>query len=449
MARRWCTIVLAAWLLAPCGEVAAQEADEASDGTLRGELKRFLYDETFATVNTRSYYFDRQNPTPPTNVALVTGGWIGLQTGWFYDTLQLGAVGYTSQPVWAPNNQYQTSNGTRLLQPGGYGFFVLGQAYASARWQGQTFTAYRQLIDELEVNPRDNREVPQTFEAYALRGTLGKVNYFAGYVAAIKLRDGNAFVNMAEAAGQPNFNAGMGLVSARYQSPDGLLLRTSTYYVPNILWSSYGDASGTIAISEAFRLRMAGQFGVQGSNGQNLLTATTERSPTGDVMLTPGTPYSTFWGGARVDALWGPFILTGAYTQVGSAAAWRSPYGVYIGFNKMQVRDFDRAGERAWRIGAGYDLGFVGLPGLNFIASATYGANAVNPATGDLLPENWEYDLELRFSGERLLQPDWLKPLQLRLRLAYVDSYLNNTLSSLTEYRVVLNYEVSWKGPRR
>ena len=67
MARRWCTIVLAAWLLAPCGEVAAQEADEASDGTLRGELKRFLYDETFATVNTRSYYFDRQNPTPPTN----------------------------------------------------------------------------------------------------------------------------------------------------------------------------------------------------------------------------------------------------------------------------------------------------------------------------------------------------------------------------------------------
>jgi hypothetical protein len=435
--------------MARCGDVAAQEAGEAFDGSLRGELKRFLYDETFATVHSRSYYFDRLNPTPPNNVALVTGGWIGLQTGWLYDSLQLGAIGYTSQPVWSPNDQWNTSNGTRLLLPDGYGYFVLGQAYASARWKEQTFTAYRQSIEELEVNPRDNREIPQTFEAYALRGVLGKVNYFAGYVAAMKPRDGNAFINMAEAAGQPNFNAGMGLFSARYQSPDGLLLRASTYYVPNILWSTYGDAGHTIAISDAFRLRLAGQFAVQGSNGLNLLTAGTEQSPSGAVTLTPGTPYSTFWAGARVDALWGPFIITGAYTQVGSAAAWRSPYGVYIGFNKMQVRDFDRAGERAWRIGAGYDLGFVGLRGVNFIASATYGANAVDATTGTLLPENWEYDLELRFSGERLVEPEWLKPLSIRLRLAYVDSYLDNTVSSLTEYRAILNYEVSWKGPRR
>lgn len=444
-------IALAASLWARCGEGAAQEPGDSAlaDGTLRGELKRFLYDETFATINTRSYYFDRQNPAPPNNVALVTGGWIGLQTGWFYDVLQLGAVGYTSQPVWAPNDQWNTSNGTRLLRPGGYGFFTLGQAYAAVRWQEQTFTAYRQWIDELEVNPRDNRQVPQTFEAYALRGVLGDFTYFAGYVAAIKLRDASGFINMAEAAGQPHVNAGMGLVSARYQSPDGLLVRASTYYVPNILWSSYADAVRMVEISDDFRLRLGAQFGVQGSNGLHLLTATAERTPSGAVVLTPGTPHSTFWGGARIDAFWGPFALTAAYTQVGSAAAWRAPYGVYIGFNKMQVRDFDRAGERAWRIGAGYDFAFLGLPGLNFIASATYGADAVNQTTRRLLPEVWEYDLEVRLGGERLFQADWLKPLQLRLRLAYVDSYLDNTVSSLTEYRAVLNYEVSWTGPRR
>ena len=167
------------------------------------------------------------------------------------------------------------------------------------------------------------------------------------------------------------------------------------------------------------------------------------------MVLTPGTPFSTFWAGARVDAMWGPFTFTGAYTQIGSAARWRSPYGVFIGFNKMQVRDFDRAGERTWRIGAAYNLGFVGLPGLTFLASAAYGENAVNATTGALLPEDWEYDLELRFSGDRLVMPDWLKPLHLRARVAYVNSYLDNTVSSLTEYRVVLNYEVTWKGPRR
>ena len=190
----------------------------AAGQTLRDELGRFLHDEASATLHSRSYYFDRQNAQPPNNVALVTGGWVGLQTGWLYDTLQLGAVGYTSQPVWAPQGSVDTSNSTSLLRPGGYGFFILGQAYASVRWMGQTFTGFRQYIDELEVNPRDDREIPQTFEAYALRGALGDVRYFAGYVAAIKLRDGNAFINMSEAAGQPNFNAGMGLFSIKYST---------------------------------------------------------------------------------------------------------------------------------------------------------------------------------------------------------------------------------------
>ena len=44
--------------------------------------------------------------------------------------------------------------------------------------------------------------------------------------------------------------------------------------------------------------------------------------------------------------------------------------------------------------------------------------------------------------------PDWLKPFNLRNRVAFVDQYLNNTVTSYTEYRVQLNYELTWKGPR-
>jgi hypothetical protein len=36
----------------------------------------------------------------------------------------------------------------------------------------RSFTAYRQHLDELEVNPQDDRMIPDLFEAYALRGTL-------------------------------------------------------------------------------------------------------------------------------------------------------------------------------------------------------------------------------------------------------------------------------------
>jgi len=231
---------LAGWGLV--GLLAVAALGPAQAGDLREELQRFLHDETLAVVHLRSMYLDRTNPpNMHNNAAWAGGGWIGLESGWFYDTLQLGTVGYTTQPLWAPP---PTSNGTLLLKPGGYGFFTLGQAFASVRALGQVFTGYRQLVNELEVNPHDNRMVPQTFEAYALRGLVGPVNYFAGYVAAIKPRDSSAFINMAERAGAPNVNAGMWLGTLKYGSLEKLGGRTGIYHVPDILTSSYSDAAG-------------------------------------------------------------------------------------------------------------------------------------------------------------------------------------------------------------
>ena len=422
----------AVWLLfSLLHPVCAQEQPTSG---LADELQRFLYDDASATLHFRGFLFDRQNATPPSLSAVAAGGWIGLQTGWLFDTLQLGAVGYTTQPLWAPQNANNTSDGTSLLKPGGYGFVDLGQAYASARWKGQTATVFRQYIDELEVNPRDDRELPQTFEAYALRGKLSAANYFAGYVAAIKPRDYSAFINMGEAAGAPNYNAGMGLFSVKYGTMDALQLRASTYYVPNILWSSYGDAGGTIPINEQLKFVLAGQFAAQGSNGANLLT---------------GQSFSTFWGGFRADAIWGPFDFRLSYQQVGSAAAWRSPYGIYIGYNKVQVLDFDRAGETSVTVGLTYNLIGMGLPGVAVLASSTYGGNAVNPATGAALADAWEHNLELALNGADMNVPDWLKPFRLRNRVAFVDQYLGNTHTSYPEYRIQLNYEVTWNGPGR
>jgi hypothetical protein len=280
--------------------------------------------------------------------------------------------------------------------------------------------------------------VPQTFEAYALRGKLGDVRYFAGYVAAIKPRDYSVFINMGEAAGAPDVNAGMVLASLKYGDPtkDALAARASAYIVPDILWSSYCDATGAIPITEDFKVRLSGQFMVQGSTGANLLT---------------GHPFGTFTVGGKVDAIWGPIMLTGAFMQTGSAAEYRTPYGIFIGYNKQEVLDFDRAGERSFQIGATYDFKGVGLPGATLLANAVYGANAVDPTTGAPLAQRWEYnlDLQLRAAQMPLEVPDWLKPLQLRGRIAFADQYLGHTTSSFTEYRVILNYEVTWNGTRR
>lgn len=393
-------------------------------------LKSFIHDDATATVHLRSFYMDRTNVTPPNYVAWAGGGWIGYESGWLYDTLQIGAVGYTTQPLWAP----PSTSGTQLLKTGQYGFFILGQGYASVRAKGQTFTAYRQIIDELEVNPNDDRMIPITFEAYALRGKLGPIDYFAGYVAAIKPKDYWTFINMSERAGAPNHNAGMGLFSLKYGTVDDLRLRASVYYVPDILTSSYGDIVKTFDIIDDLKFRFASNVMVQGSNGLNLLT---------------GQPFSTWSAGVRTDLLWKEFSLWGAYTQTGSAAAYRTPYGQWIGYTKQITLDFDRANERAFQVGITYDFAGIGIPGLTFLASGTFGSGALDATTGLPLSQNNEYDFDLMYQVAAKDAPEWLKPLQLRGRMAHVDQWSNGTYAQINEYRLILNYEVNFKGFRR
>jgi hypothetical protein len=79
-------------------------ASPAAADSLDSELRRFLHDEASAVVHLRSYLLDRSDTTPPKQAAIATGGWIGVQSGWLYDTLQLGAVGYTTQPIWGPQD---------------------------------------------------------------------------------------------------------------------------------------------------------------------------------------------------------------------------------------------------------------------------------------------------------------------------------------------------------
>src|SRR5260370_29612812 len=112
------------------------------------------------------------------------------------------------------------------------------------------------MIDELEVNPNDDRMVPLLFEAYALRGVIGPVNYFAGYVAAIKPKELPTFINMAERAGALNVNAGMALASLKYGSIDGLKFRASVYPVPDILTSTDAHIAKILPITHAVPVRV-------------------------------------------------------------------------------------------------------------------------------------------------------------------------------------------------
>jgi hypothetical protein len=390
-------------------------------------LKQGLYDDATLTFHVRSYYFDRTNPSPPNNVAWAGGGWVGYETGWFFDAVRFGVVGYTSQPLAASPQ----TDGTLLLAPGQYGYTALGQAYGKLKLWGQEFTGYRQLIDQPEVNPQDNRMTPNTFEAYTLGGQLGDLSYFAGYVASEKTRNETQFRNMAQVAGAPEgVNAGMGLLGFTFAPDDSFKARLSTYHVPDILTSGYADAAKLFSLTDDIDLRLSGQFMVQGSTGLHLLT---------------GQAFSTWVGGVDVDLLWGPVTLTAIYTQTGSAAAYRTPYGTWAGYTSMIVRDFNRANEGAAMVGIKFDLAAVKLPAFALTTNVAFGNGALDAATRSALSTNNEYDftLDYLFANSAVDWPKWLRPLWIRGRAALLDQYQNGGIATIRDYRVILNYE--WK----
>jgi hypothetical protein len=390
-------------------------------------LRRGLYDDAELTVHVRSYYFDRTNAAPPNNVAWAGGGWIGYQTGWLFDVFRFGAVGYTSQPLVAPLE----TDGTSLLRPLQTGYTVLGQAWGKVRFRDHEFTGYRQIINQPEVNPQDNRMTPNTFEAYALSGRFGPLSYLAGYAHRMKTRNSLEFIDLATVAGAPaGVSEGMWLGGFAFAPDETFKARLSAYHVPNILTSGYADVSKSFGIAEGIDVRLGGQFMVQGSNGANMLT---------------GLPFSTWAGGLDADLIWGPLTLTATYTQTGSAAAYRSPYGSWAGYTSMIVRDFNRANEGALLVGATLDLAVINAPGFAFTTNAVFGNGAINPTTRAALSTNNEFDftLDYLFANSALDWPDWLRPLWIRGRAGLADQYLNGNLTTIRDFRVILNYE--WK----
>jgi hypothetical protein len=401
---------------------SAAAADEP-----QSEIARAFVQDAEVTAHFRTYYLDRDKPDGSKNGAWAAGGWLGYQSGWLADVFRVGVVGYTSQPMWAPDDQ----DGTLLLKPGQEGYSVLGQAYGSVKLWDQVFTGYRQMINQPEVNPQDNRMTPNTFEAYTLGGKLGDVEYFGGYVAKMKKRNADNFVDLAAAAGAVQGGSeAMYLLGGSYSPQKDLTLRLSAYQVPDILSSLYADGAWLSPLGGDFRLRLGAQYMTQRSTGDDNLT---------------GSSFDTWSGGAKLDLINGGGTLSLAYNQTGSGAAYRSPYGSWAGYTSMIVRDFDRAGEKAILIGAAYDFAGLGAPGLAVNGAAVFGRDAIDAGSRQPLADENEYDFTLDYRFTSKNWPEWLRPFWIRARAARVEDKLGGTTDVTNDYRIIVNYEWVFK----
>lgn len=387
------------------------------------QLPPFLRD-TAVKLHLRSFYFNRLNSDDTHNEAWAFGGWLAYRSGWLWDTFAVGAVGYTSQPLYAPADR----GGTDLLHPTAGNpqdsILVLGQAYAQLRYKEYALlTGYRQLVNEGYLNPHDSRMVPKTFEGATMQGTIGPIGYNVGYLTAIKLREENEFHNMAEAAGVGGGeNRGLVLTRLSSEPVPGLSLYAANYLVPDVFNTAYGYAEYTHNLTTDLSFKTGVQYTDQRSVGAAFLgNFTTWNVNTRGILI---------WRGLGVGA---------GFSATGEGSALQTPYGDPPGYFTFQENNFDQARQKAWGVAARYDFGpgtllpGVHIPGFSVLVRYAEGRDAINPSTGVGLPTVREGNLDV------IWDVPGVPGLQFRFRNAYVAEGGHRVLPA---FRIILNYEL-------
>ena len=403
------------WLATPAGAQGISPGELPADGyKLPGGIEPI--------VHLRSYYFDQESLAGKPSTAWALGGWAGLRTPWLGDVVQLGVVGYTSHRLYGPD----AKGGTLLLQSDQDAINVIGLAWGAVRFAGQTFTAYRQLINRPFINPQDNRMAPNTFEAYTLSAAVGELAYTGGYIDKIKNRDADKFVSMSKDAGGSGSNKGLYFAGTDWNFIQDGRIRADYQYGVDVYDTFYVDGRLPLALGDQTTLALGAQYFPQSSVGAAQIGS-----------------LSTWGGGVQAQLGHGPFGVHLSFTRTGNEFATQNPYGDHPSYLNLQQVAFNSAGERAWGIGANVDFAGFGAPGLSAAAVYASGSDRVADSTGAPMPDRNETDLraDYRFGKGHLLAG-----LVATLRYSWLqqDGSAQTQTQTQTQARVIVNYPFSF-----
>jgi outer membrane porin, OprD family len=415
----------------------------------RLEERRQALKDTKFEFNLRTFYFDRSDFNGSEKQAWAIGGWLGVKTGYFLDHIAFGATVYTSNPIYAPDDR----DGTLLLAPGQNGYTVLGEFYAELRIVKDVgITVGAKGYDTPFINRNDVRMTPNTFEAIVLQGRtklagssddatvtadgiglskdgkevavpaptpaddVASIKYGLGYFYKIKERNDSEFVSMSVDAGA-QVERGVWAAGALYEKGK-FSIGAIEYYCDDIINIAYGESKLEVPLADDWKLKFAGQYVDQGSVGANLLQ---------------GHSFSGHQFGVKVDLPVRKALFTAAFTHAWGTANLQNPWSGYPGYTSVQVQDFNRAGESAFLLRAGYDFPWV--DGLSAYALAVFGTD---PDQAGQYRQN-EFDFNLQWAPKKGV----LEGLSLRLRYAVVQQFGGN-VDNLTDFRAICNYVIKF-----
>jgi hypothetical protein len=398
-------------------------AEESDKVVIKKDSTPFLRDSKF-DINLRTYYLYRDKFDDSLNEAWTVGGALAYQSGWLLDHFDIGAVLYTSQPIYAPDDR----DGTLLLKPGQLGYTVVGQLYGRVKVVENNFiNIYQYEYNTPYINKQDNRMTPNTFEGYTFTGEWGgkdgapKFGYGAGYIDKIKPRNADKFIPMSETAGVDKPRGVVtGGADASYKN---FSIGAVDYYSEDIINIGYAEAKYNISFTDVLNLALSAQFTDQRSVGEDLQT---------------GYSFNTNQTGVEADLSYVGATLSLAMTTDAKGNNLQNPWGSYPGYTSVQVQDFNRAGESAFMLKGAYDFSKIGLAGFKAYALWVHGWGAVDPVTKEDVYQQDEYNGDLQWRPKI----KGMKGLWFRLRYAHVDQRGEGD-KHLDDFRAIVNYDFS------
>ena len=402
------------WLAMSCMALASVASAQSSAWPAKGGDKAFGGFEPI--LHLRTYDLDQDSLTGVPSSAWALGGWAGVRSPWFGDIFQVGVVGYTSLKLYGPADK----DGTLLLAPGQETIAVLGEAFGSLRFFGQTFTGYRQRINRPFINIQDSRMVPNTFEAYTLSGEGSNVSYTGGYITKMKKRNSEHFVWMSEAAGGSGEHKGTAFAGVTWDFDKNGYVRGDFQQSIDVFNTFYADGKYPIALDADTLLALGAQYINQRSVGAEQLGS-----------------FSTWGVGLQATIARGPFGGQLYYTQTGKGFDTQSPYGDHASYlNLMQVA-FNTAGEQAWGIGGTIDFAGLGAPGLTTGIVYANGRKRINATTGAAIPDRDETDVRAEYA---FAKGTMLEGLVATLKYSWL--HQDGSPQTATQLRAYINYDV-------
>ena len=378
------------------------------------DMPAFLRDATFK-INLRAYRFDRERTNDQRDYANTLGGEIFFETGKFLQIAQVGVSYYSSNLF----GNSEDPGRTGLVAPNGDDLNVLGQAYLllgdADGWQA---SFYRRGIKAPYLDTNDSRMIPQTHESYFIARYGERSDFAFGHITRTKVKNSERFIPMSEAAGAPNTDKGLSVVGGKVEILDHASVGLFNYYGWDTFNTLYAEANWTSYVLKSLGTKAGFQYTDQRSVGDQLVGE-----------------FRTWHAGAKVSGSVKGVILTLAYTQVGDEASIRFPWGGFPSYNWGMLEDFNRPGERAWRLGLSVSGSKWGHPAWSGFVNFTHGYDARVTGTGAAAPDVSESAVTLDYKPKS----GSLKGLWLRFRTGRAEFSDGIDVSNV---RFIVNYSL-------